>query len=782
MFKSEGPILTSSEDILGRTSFACKLADAISQWKSTDSLVVGLYGKWGCGKSSVINLAKEHLSKLADCEKPTVIEFNPWMVSGQQQLLLHFFDQVAAELELQNREASDKATALKLRKYAALLLAVPGKSELQTVLHPLLMAGGLIGLAAGFTSAAFSSLTLGLPLFVIGLLLTIIQMPGNLLNRIAEYFDARAKEAKKTIASQKQEIVHALVARKGILLIIIDDVDRLTESEVKQLVGLVKINSDFPNTVYLMAFDRMIIEQYLSGPTKEIDGRKFLEKIVQVNFEIPQTRKSRVQKYLFQELDAALSRLPKGWDKYFELTRWRNLYHSGFKDFFDTIRDIKRYANSLSFNLTTVTREGVLEANPIDFMAIECIRVFCPEFYDFMRRNRDLFTYVDSDFGSAYGHGEKEERSKLLNAGLNKVPEAVRTSIQSIVKWTFPGVLDNINYGSEFFSEWNKKLQARSPEFFDVYFSLVPGGDEEAFTQFDVNQLLSATADAVRFEELLKSHIERGTIRNVLERLQDFTSGDESIPDEHIGTVAMCLFHISDMLPQEKKSMFDAGAWMDIMRILYQLGKRVHDPTKFKSMILPAIIGSKSLWGPIEFVSLETPRKDSKKEYYTIANDAIHELQAACIDKIREFDGSGLLYGHANLRPILYRWKEWATDKGWQEFVEVHTTSDEGFLDFLSKFVYDQESQTFGEYAVRKEREFGFQNLAGLLDLRQTDARVRKISNSNKELVEKYSETIRLFLKGIDQALRSIEKKVEVATPNPEGHKHDRAGNDTAEP
>ena len=50
MFKSDKPIESFKEDILGRETFSKTLAESILAIKETDNLVMGLYGAWGTGK------------------------------------------------------------------------------------------------------------------------------------------------------------------------------------------------------------------------------------------------------------------------------------------------------------------------------------------------------------------------------------------------------------------------------------------------------------------------------------------------------------------------------------------------------------------------------------------------------------------------------------------------------------------------------------------------------------------------------------------------------------
>jgi len=61
MFKPDQPIKSCKEDILGRYLFAQSLGDAILSYKEKDSIVIGLFGAWGSGKTSIINMALEHI-------------------------------------------------------------------------------------------------------------------------------------------------------------------------------------------------------------------------------------------------------------------------------------------------------------------------------------------------------------------------------------------------------------------------------------------------------------------------------------------------------------------------------------------------------------------------------------------------------------------------------------------------------------------------------------------------------------------------------------------------
>ena len=101
MFNLDSPITKSSDDILNRASFAESLADALIEYEADSSLAVGLYGEWGSGKTSLLNMIME---KIEDKESDVVIiRFNPWLCSDPKQLICQFFKQMAAAIKLKRK-------------------------------------------------------------------------------------------------------------------------------------------------------------------------------------------------------------------------------------------------------------------------------------------------------------------------------------------------------------------------------------------------------------------------------------------------------------------------------------------------------------------------------------------------------------------------------------------------------------------------------------------------------------------------------------------------------
>src|SRR5690349_19629621 len=93
---ADNPITRPEDDALGRTKSAQSFAEQVLALDSTECVVVGVLGPWGSGKTSFVNLARKRLRQAG----VTVLEFNPWMFSGADQLIQAFFVELSAQLKV----------------------------------------------------------------------------------------------------------------------------------------------------------------------------------------------------------------------------------------------------------------------------------------------------------------------------------------------------------------------------------------------------------------------------------------------------------------------------------------------------------------------------------------------------------------------------------------------------------------------------------------------------------------------------------------------------------
>ena len=173
------------------------------------------------------------------------------------------------------------------------------------------------------------------------------------------------------------------------IVVLIDDIDRLRQEEIREVVKLVRLTGDFPNIIYVLAFDRLRVEAAL-GEDRE-SGRAYLEKIIQVSYDVPSAHAPDIGKLLMVEVARATSGLEHG---PFNAQDWTNVFAKIIRPLFKTPRDIRRYVNALPPTLRVL---GV-EVAFADVLALEAIRVLQPEVYALLPSAIGALTGAGRDF------------------------------------------------------------------------------------------------------------------------------------------------------------------------------------------------------------------------------------------------------------------------------------------------------------------------------------------------------------------------------------------------
>jgi predicted KAP-like P-loop ATPase len=89
--ESDDPILTWEEDAIGRAS----LVDSMSvKLMISKSPVLALFGELGCGKTSTLNLLREHLA-----DKAIVVFFSTWLPGSQETFTAYLLSDIANECQ-----------------------------------------------------------------------------------------------------------------------------------------------------------------------------------------------------------------------------------------------------------------------------------------------------------------------------------------------------------------------------------------------------------------------------------------------------------------------------------------------------------------------------------------------------------------------------------------------------------------------------------------------------------------------------------------------------------
>lgn len=728
MYSPDKAIESLSEDFLNRTDFSQHLAQSIISWSGKESLVISICGEWGYGKSSVINLMKEWFE--LNNKGITIFEFNPWIFSGEGDLSKYFFEELAKELS-NSKAKKDKEIARMLRSYSKLLNLIPAKSSYSFIKNSFTILS-LFGIGASILIETFHFQTVTVSyikniFLIVSFICIAITFSNDFLINLADYFDTSEKLDDTSVLFLKKDLQKTLKERDKKLLVIIDDIDRLSQSEMRQIFKLVKINTDFPNTIYVLSFDEKVVACNLEEQSG-VSGRDYLNKIVQISFNVPHVKQHKINEFLLKEIDRVLSTLPPSKKQYYNEMYYANIYNSGFKNFFRTIRDVKRFSNSLEFNISLMHKEYSMEVNPIDFIAIESIRVFCPEFYITMKSRNNLFTKKKAD--------GKDNRKEEIEAILKKVDEKYRNDLNSLLFALFPQmstIFGNTDYGYDVQSIWNKQLRVCSTDYFDAYFTLIPGGDEEELSQYELDSILKKIRNKEQFENLLIQYIDNKKIDKVLWRLQDYTNDENQMSIEYAENVVQVIFDISDSLPN-KKEKFQFETILNAERIILQILRRQKEIIKNYEIFKNTIPRSKGVAGPVEIISGQSKTTEENR---LIPVDKLKELQLLCVSKIKEFSDNGKLIDNDGFVSILYRWKEWDDSKGWKVYVEKLISTDDGLITFIEKFRCENSRQTV----------FSYDDLKQFAESQIVKSRLQQIKQTSNIQYENKKDIIDIFFK-----------------------------------
>ena len=311
-YSADKPIDTEEQDLLGRSVFSKQLGKAVYEYNVKDGLVIGLFGKWGTGKTSVINMAENEINRLAkeDENKPLIMRFVPWNYSDKDNLISLFFQSLKNKIEVQSNEQIKNKVGKALNDYAGAFDALS--------IVPVVGSG------------------------VAAILRTLVKAQATNLMQVPDLDKTRENLEEELIKADKK------------IIIVIDDIDRLTNSQIRDIFQLVKQVADFPNVIYILVMDRDVVCRALTE-MHNIDGNEYLEKIIQVPFELPELRKTKLQNILLSKLDQIVRDLPKG--VVLDENYWSKVFTNCISPYINTLRDINRLVNAFQFRYKMLYQE-----------------------------------------------------------------------------------------------------------------------------------------------------------------------------------------------------------------------------------------------------------------------------------------------------------------------------------------------------------------------------------------------------------------------------------------
>ncbi|MEG4634752.1 P-loop NTPase fold protein [Microcoleus sp. AR_TQ3_B6] len=651
---ADNALIEPKQDRLGYAPFAKRLADSICQMNFPEGFVIAVYGSSGFGKSTLLNFLTYYLQQKPESEPPIIVSFNPWLFSGGEDITRRFIGQLQAVLSQ--------------------FKAVPK---------------GFLGRITNLAKAVSE-----------------IPIPyAQASKALVKLFDDKEKET----SDLKEEVEDTLGDEHPRIVVTIDDIDRLSAKEISQLFHLIKAIPNFTNVVYLLVFDQEVVIKTLAD-TQPLPGKIYLDRIVQASFELPIPDKTSLRRLLFEKLNGILTEAPK---PLFNQSRWGNVYLQGIDHFITNPRDIARLTNIL-----TVTYPSVKdEVNPVDFIAIESLRIFRPRIYGIIRKNPKFFAGNAATKGSLIP--TLDELKDFHDSWVTKLEDDEdKEPVKRLLLQLFPkleAVWHNTYSRGQDESIWDKQLRICSLDIFPNYFCLVLTQDE--FSDAEIKAILALAKDAKAVGENLVelAHQKRsdGTsqVRAFLERLEDYT--EKEIPANCIPSIVKALFDVGDQLlpaEDEPQGMFDFGNDIRIERLLSRLLRRIDEQARFETL-KEAISNGNALSIIVrEVAALGQEQGKYGAEESIPAEECLQsvehlkELEGIALKRLRDAAQQNFLLQSPKLSENLHHWQNWAGEEEVKQWVEKIIDDDEGLVNFLEKFL----QKDFSEDGSNETQKTGY--------------------------------------------------------------------------
>lgn len=235
-------------DDLGRNKFAYQIADEISQLRPYRAFAIGINGPWGSGKTSLIDLIINKIEKDDYQNNIKIIEFFPWLSKDHESLISNFL------LHLEKSFPNNKSLAANIKAYSKALARIEKR----------------------FFDTEFTALN---------------------------------EESTTDIRTRYDSIVTEISNQKKLIVIKIDDLDRLTKDEIIDTLRLIRIIANFPKTVYLVGYDKEYIDSAIREKLTNAKPEQYIHKVFNVEFKIPETIPSIIKERLQKNIETQVELL-----------------------------------------------------------------------------------------------------------------------------------------------------------------------------------------------------------------------------------------------------------------------------------------------------------------------------------------------------------------------------------------------------------------------------------------------------------------------------------------
>lgn len=294
------------------------------------------------------------------------------------------------------------------------------------------------------------------------------------------------------------DISNSIIKSGRKLIVVIDDIDRLNENEVIEVFRLIRNTANFSNTIYLVAYDRVYVDDILRKVSEDKNS-EYLNKIIQFEYYLPQPKPQQLKdifeklftqavKRQFSERDAnkliakiedVLTLLPVSTIA----TKSPDILY--FDDLITNTRDVHKITNSFLFGLLTEDEKSEI-VNWEDLFWIEAIKLRSPFCYENIRTKKWLSPNKGINNNSYFYSVSLLDSDPELNKD-EKVGKAIKTLFGNHAKRKS---IKDVDYFDWYFESYSNILLPKERD-------IICNADNDEFEKLVFNELIQYKPDAL---------------------------------------------------------------------------------------------------------------------------------------------------------------------------------------------------------------------------------------------------------------------------------------------
>jgi hypothetical protein len=511
-------------DLFNFKFYANKVQEIIQSTEVFDeSLSIGIYGKWGEGKTSFLNLLESGIDLFSKSKGEKGImkfHFNPWRYSTEQEILFDFYEGLSNRLSISNDVKLQSAGKF-IKKYGRYLKAVK------------------LSASIGMPGVADSKISFE---------------PYEILKTLGEDFEG----SPATLTDIKLNIDKALETSGFKIVVFIDDVDRLDKDEIYTILKLIKLNANFKNLVYLITMDdeqvaKAINHRYGIGIE---DGRLFLDKIINIPIALPKIEEADLKRFFKINLLSITKNLGYESNEY-KKEELNEILLEFRPNLFKSPREIIKVLNSFFFTAFAIGDE----INLRDLFWMEYLKIKQPGCYRLIKNYHpnDPFTALEQQitFNDQYTSDVDGSLNGLRKEISENYPEAT-----SFVSKLFPLKGISLSRANKSPEQFNKELRINHVNHFDKYFSYhIQGKLSEILMEKFLTAVKSNIWDDAN--KMLGHFFKSYELHKVVYRLLNQIESFKDIDDRNL--FFKYIFNFRNIIPQEGGDMFGKNSRLELI-------------------------------------------------------------------------------------------------------------------------------------------------------------------------------------------------------------------------